>query len=185
MDYDGLKRAVIYSSTYLSTDHERRTESMALHANQGKFSNSRKESKTGTGLERNQCAYCLKKNPRWRECRSYLTRKPPGMAAARNFPLPPKATPQNGGYDQGGGSKAFLTMNAMATDWEVPSGLGDDAMVTSPQDADKDLRSLRLWGQHSHDPRGYKISRHLALSIVRAHSRTRDSCERRPLKTLH
>ena len=61
MTYDELKRAVAASSTYLTSDMEGRDEDAALQ--------SRTDgTKAGTGLDRNQCGYRLKRNHRWREC---------------------------------------------------------------------------------------------------------------------
>ena len=80
--YDELKRAVV-ASTYLTSDMERRDEAVA-------FQSRTDGTKAGTGLDSNQCAYCLKRNHRCRECRSNLNGKPPaerppGMSPARKL----------------------------------------------------------------------------------------------------
>ena len=78
--YDELKRAVV-ASTYLTSDMDRRDEAVA-------FQSRTDCTKAGTGLDSNQFAYCLKRNHRGRECRSYLNGKPPaerppGMSPSR------------------------------------------------------------------------------------------------------
>ena len=65
-----VKTGVVASPTYLTSDMERRDEAVS--------SQSRTEgTKPGTGLDINQCAHYLKRNNRWRECRSHLNGKPP------------------------------------------------------------------------------------------------------------
>ena len=88
MTYDELKQGdVVASSTYLTSDIERRDEAVV-------FQPRTDGTKAGTGLDSNQCEYCLKRNHTWRECRSYINGKPPagrppGMSPARKFSPPP------------------------------------------------------------------------------------------------
>ena len=109
MTYDEFKPAVVASSTYLTSDMERRDEAVALQ--------SRIDvTKGGTGLDSNQCAYCLKRNNRWRESRSYLNGKlpaerPPGMSPTRKFPPPPKTGRSNNKRKDG--PRAFMAMKAV------------------------------------------------------------------------
>ena len=71
MTYDELKRAVAASSTYLTSDMERRDEAVAFQSRTG-------GTKAVTGLDSNQCAYYVKRGHRWRECQTYLSGKPSG-----------------------------------------------------------------------------------------------------------
>ena len=111
MTYDELKRAVVASSAYLTPDMERRDEAVA-------FQLRTDGNETDLGLDSNQCAYCLQRNHRWRECRSYLNgkspaKRPPGMSPARAFPPPPQNGRSNGRRDR---PRAFMTMNAVVED---------------------------------------------------------------------
>lgn len=81
-------RYVVMSSTCLTSDFERCDESVA-------FQSRTDGTKAGMRLDDNQCAYCLKRNHRWRDCRLYLSgkrlaKRPPGMNPARTFPPPPR-----------------------------------------------------------------------------------------------
>ena len=88
MTYEELKRAIKASSSYLTSELERRQEAMAFQATDSH--------RSAPKLDSNQCAYCLKRNHRWRQCRRYISGKPPakrpaGMAPPRNFPPPENA----------------------------------------------------------------------------------------------
>ena len=126
MTYDELKRAVVASSTYLTSDFERRDEAVA-------FQSRTDGNKAGMGLDRNQCAYCLKRNHRWRECRSYLSgkppaKRPPGMNRARKFPPPPRNDSSTERKDQ---AKSFMVMNVSLEDEQVIKSCNEVSMYTS------------------------------------------------------
>ena len=62
MAYDELERAVVASSTDLTSDVERLDIPVA-------FQSRTDGTKVSTGLDSNQCTFCLKRNNRWWECR--------------------------------------------------------------------------------------------------------------------
>lgn len=68
-DHDEVKWSIIASSTYLGTDTEGNEYSIILQSQAR--GNARRKTKLGT----DQCAYRLKRNHRWWECRKYLSRK--------------------------------------------------------------------------------------------------------------
>lgn len=84
----------------------RSEESMVLQIRAGE--NAQGESKLGA----DQCASCVMKKHRWRECRRHLSGKPPtwrrnGMPPARNFIPPPTSDKRREQSD----GKAFFSFN--------------------------------------------------------------------------
>lgn len=87
--YEDIKRATIASTKHMG---------IGVGTEQTHGTVAYKTTARSAGHERkpkaNRCAYCLKRNHRWRQCDSYLGRKPPvnrlkGMERARDFPPPP------------------------------------------------------------------------------------------------
>lgn len=84
--------------------------SVALHTTASDAGHARK-------LEANQCAYCLKWNPRWKQCHRYLSgktavKKSSGMERACDVPPPHVRSDRE---ESSGGGTAFSTFLAVAS----------------------------------------------------------------------
>ena len=136
MTCDELKRAIVVSSTYLTSDMERRDETAA-------FQSRTDGTKASTGLDNNQCPYCLIPNHRWQEYRSYPNGKtraerPPGMSTVRKFPSPQQDVKSNGREDI---SRLLMAMNVVVEDERILEQYREVSMFTSADSHTDCLRS--------------------------------------------
>jgi hypothetical protein len=130
LDYELLKRSIISAASFEKFESHEKQSSLAMHADGRKpkhtaYSAPRQQQQrnSSTKLQADQCAFCLKNNHRWRECRHYLNggkpaARPPSMAQP-NFPPPPNQAarkPANSNSNRHGnsGGRSFLALNPCA-----------------------------------------------------------------------
>ena len=167
MTYDELKRAVIASSTYLTSDVQRRGKAVAFQ--------SKIDNKVSTGLGSSQCAYCLMQKHGWCECHSCLIGETPaerllGMGSARKLPPPPSNTRSKGKRD---GRGAFTAMKVAIED----KSCEETYMFTSTS-SDARYRFCATRERMSTCPPGCRISRTYIELIGAVRLGTKDSCRR-------
>jgi len=125
LDYEMLKRSIISAASFERVENQERQSTLAMHAD-GRKTNikagriARAQQNTSTPkLQPDQCAFCLKRNHKWRECRHYLNGGRPAQRPASmqqpNFPPPPnrKASyPQHAPTPNNSEGRSFLALNA-------------------------------------------------------------------------
>ncbi len=98
LDYEMLKRAIISAASFEQFESEEKQSSLALNAQGRKQAPTRssRASNASTRLQADQCAFCLKRGHRWRECRNYLSGGRPAQRPSTmqqpDFPPPPSRT---------------------------------------------------------------------------------------------
>ncbi|CAM9449163.1 unnamed protein product [Choristocarpus tenellus] len=117
ISYEERKRAIISSTTYLHSGQDGHDGVLAMHGNVRNGHAWKARGSAGSGLNPNQCAYCLKMNHQRRKCHSYLNgeppaTRPPGMAPARTF-LPPPTGGSSNKVD-GNQARSFSTFKVTA-----------------------------------------------------------------------
>lgn len=133
LDYEMLKRSIIAAASFETFENQEKQLTLAMSAIGGRLKQatnhasraSHQSSSPSTKLQPDQCAFCLKKNHRWRECRHYLNGGRPAQRPSSmqqpDFPPPPARAAgrsQQGRSQQGvpssnnGESRSFLALNA-------------------------------------------------------------------------
>ena len=122
MEYDKIRRAVISAASFEQVDTEAKQQSLAFNVKARSNTNG-SGSKGSQKLQPDQCAFCLKKGHKWKQCYSYLrggrpAQRPSSMPKP-DFPPPPvtgsgenQSSSTSQSRSGGNEGRSFLAMTA-------------------------------------------------------------------------